>query len=105
MRLEAEPDAAVAVLMLGVEALSELSHAGPESEFADGAAAGFAAGRVGLVGVVVFVVGAVAAVVVASGGGGDLGLSPAGGDAAVTSSTGLFYKSKDKEIIVDGKSA
>lgn len=71
--------------------------AGTESEFADGAAGGFAGGRVGLAAIAVFVVGAVASTVSGSGGVEDLILSLSEGDAALTSSTGLFYK-KDKEI-------
>lgn len=85
-----EPDAA-AMFALGVEALSELSRAGLDSEFVDAAAGGFAAGRVGLVALVAFVVGLVGAVVVASGGVEDFGLSP-----AETSSTGLLCKIRRK---------
>lgn len=79
-------------------AVAMFSPAGLESEFADGAAGGFAAGKVGLVGVVVFVVGAVVAVS-ASGGVEDLGLLPSEGDGALMSSTGLFYK-RAEEILV-----
>lgn len=81
----------VATFTSGDGALIELSQAGLESEFAGGAAGGFAGG-VGLEGVVVFVVGAAAAAaeVAASGRVVDLGLSPAEGDGALMSSTGLF---------------
>lgn len=65
---------------------------GTESEFADGAAGGFAGGRVGLAAIAVFVVGAVASAASGSGGVEDLILSLSEGDAALTSSTGLFYK-------------
>lgn len=95
-----ETDAVAAMFMLGVEALMELSHAGLlESELTDGAAGGLAAGRVEVEGVVVLRVGVEGVVVLgggaaaaadASGGVEDLGLSPAEGDAAPTSSTGLF---------------
>lgn len=82
-RLEAArcSEAAAAMLVLGV------GLAGPESEPADGAAGGLAAGRAALVGVVVLVVAG-------SGGVEDLDLSPAEGDAALTSSTGLFCQKK-----------
>lgn len=60
--------------------------AGVESEFVDGAAR-----MIELVGAAVLVVGAVGAGASASGGVEDLGLSPAEGDGAMTSSTGLFY--------------
>lgn len=89
-RLEEEPDAVAAMLMLGIDALSELRRAALDSEFADRAAGGFAAGRVGLMGVVVFVVGAAVAVVAGSGGVEDLGVSTAEGGSAPMSSTGLF---------------
>lgn len=78
-----------AMFMLGVEAFSEVSHTELELEFTDGAAGGFAAGWVELAGVVVFVVGTVGAAEAARGGVEDLGLSPAEGDEALTSSTGL----------------
>lgn len=81
--------AAAAMFTLGVEALSELSKAGLASESAGGAAAA----GVGLVGVVA---GAVATAGPARGGVEDLGLSPTGGDGALTSSTGLFCKRTDE---------
>lgn len=88
--------AAAAVFALGVAALSEVCRAGLDSEFAGAAAGRFTAGGVGLVGVVVFVGSAVVAAAAASGGVEDLGLSPAEGDGALTSSTGLFYKSTEE---------
>lgn len=94
MELDAPAAAVAAMLRLGVvEALLELSQGGVESGFAERAAGGLAAGRRGLTGVVVFVEGAAADDDEddASGGGvEDLGLSPAEGDGALTSSTGLF---------------
>lgn len=59
--------------------------AGVESEFADGAA-----GMIESVGAAALVVGAAVAWASASGGVEDLGLSPAEGDGAMASSTGLF---------------
>lgn len=87
--MELDVVVAAATFVLGVAALSELSRAGLDSEFAGGAAGDLAAEGMRLVGVVVFVGGAV--VVAASGGEEDLGLSPAEGDGALASSTGLFY--------------
>lgn len=49
---------------------------------------------------VVFVVGAMGAAIVASGGVEDFGLSPAEGDGALTSSTGLFCKSRRKKFVI-----
>lgn len=91
-RLDVDAAGAAVVFMLGAAALMELSHAGLlESDVTEGAAGGLAAGRVGVVGVVVFAVGAVVAAAADAGGGvEDLGLSPAEGDGARTSSTGLF---------------
>lgn len=65
--------------------------AGVESEFVDGAV-----GMTELVGAAVLVVGAVVAGASASGGVEDLGLSPAEGDGAMTSSTGLFYREPEE---------
>lgn len=72
--------AGAAMFMLGVNDLSEFICAGLESEFTGGAAGGFAAGKEASVG------GSAAA---ASVGEEDLRLSPAEGDGALTSSTGL----------------
>lgn len=89
------------VLAVGAAQVSGgLSPAGTESEFSGGATGGFAGGRVGLVAVVIFVVGAIVAAVSASGGVEDLGLPPSEGDGALTSSTGLFYKRTKKKILV-----
>ena len=96
VRPGAEPEAVAATFALGIGALTGPGLAGSEST---GAAAGSEAGQGGSVGITVSTVGAVAA---AGGGGEDLGVSPAGGDA-LTSSTGLFYKSRDKETLADGR--
>lgn len=79
--------AGAAMFMLGVNDLSEFICAGLESEFTGGAAGGFAAGKEASVG------GSAAA---ASVGVEDLRLSPAEGDGALTSSTGLVPFLRDR---------
>lgn len=110
---EVEPDAGggAAVVeevtfMLAVGALRELNQAEPESEDEGGAAGGSLTARgregggVGLLGVGVFAAGGAAgAAVVAGGGVEDLGLSPAEGDIALTSSTGLFCNNQRRRKI------
>lgn len=76
-----------AAFTLGVAVFGEVTLTEPESECEGGAAGGFAAGWAELAGgVKVLVVGTAGA---ARGGVEDLGLSPADGDEAPTSSTGL----------------